>query len=219
MVSTRWHLLLPEFRGQHIWQHWHEFCVRIHWHECCCLWLEVNVAESKLNYNNSFPHRRFISTWGLSHRLKRIQDAEDTALQHNNRVAEGVYRQNRANETQFFVQTYSAENQIFPNNILDNIDKNEQECRKEMDEEEKVRMKRRHENLLSKKELAEQRKAEVRGLSSRNRVSSKNRSDLLRVLERVSKGRLLEFLDTMSPQEWRHWLVRTVCLAEGMFTV
>ena len=153
----------------------------------------------------------------MSHRLKRIQDAEETALQHSNHVAEGFYRQNRANETQIFVQTYNAENKTFPDNILASIDQNEQDFREEIDDEEKSRMNKRYENLLRMKEVANQRKAELKGLNCRNRISNQHRTYLCEVLEEISNGNLKEYLSSLNPTEWRHWLVRAVCLADGRF--
>ena len=153
----------------------------------------------------------------MSHRLRSIQEAEEKALNHDRRIAQDVYRQNKAVEVQNFVQTFQAETNLFPENVMENISKNEKACRKELDEQEKTRTKNRLENLLKKKELANKRKAEVKGISAKIRISSQNRDILRRVLDYCSDGELANYIEKMSAQAWRNWLVRTVCLCDGKF--
>ena len=112
------------------------------------------------------------------------------------------------------MQTYAAENNLFPENILKEIDQNERVNRKEMEEEEKSRAKRRLQNLLEKKNESNKKKAELRGLSAKNRISFKNKEDMRSILEELTNGELESFL-SLKPKEWRHWLLRIVCLTDG----
>jgi hypothetical protein len=69
---------------------------------------------------SSYTFRRIITTWALCHKSEEIQEAEEEALNHSNKVAKEAYMQNKMLKPQLLTQTYIREENLFPEKLKKN---------------------------------------------------------------------------------------------------
>ena len=65
----------------------------------------------------AYSFRKIVCTWALNHKSGEIRAAEEEALQHSVQVAKERYMQNKQTIPQNLVQTYSKEENLFPENF------------------------------------------------------------------------------------------------------
>ena len=71
----------------------------------------------------AYSFRKIVSTWALSHKSEEIRAAEEEALQHSLHVAKERYLQCKQIQPQNLVQTYSQEENLFPENLRKELHK------------------------------------------------------------------------------------------------
>ena len=71
----------------------------------------------------AYDFRKIVSTWALSHLSQEIRLAEEEALQHSLHVAKERYMLNKQVQPQTLVQTYTQEENLFPEKFREEIQK------------------------------------------------------------------------------------------------
>ena len=156
-----------------------------------------------------------MSTWALSHYNSEIREAEEESLQHSKQVARDHYQQNKQNKPQNLVQTYAREENIFPKNFKQVIDKIEDPLETKIKDKQKSRLENRIEKLKHEKAIYSKDLELNRPLSTLRRVSSVNISEFIHLVEEASMRRMEELL-MLKPRDFRDNIIRIVMATQGV---
>jgi hypothetical protein len=159
----------------------------------------------------AYDFRRIVCTWGLSHDDLEIREAEEQALQHRIDVARERYQQNK----QTFTQKYSQEENLFPPNILDEIEKTEAATKERVKKADETRAKRRFSKLISDREAYKKAKEENRPLGPKHRIHCGDREKFKELIEQMQDKSMKRLLKDLKPLRWRNKIVWLVCSGTG----
>ena len=178
--------------------------------------LEFKKLSSELGIDvTSFEFRKMSSTWGQTHPDIAIRNAESATLQHSQVVANTFYHVAKQIQPMKYVQTYTKENNAFPSKLQQLVNDDYKVLHPAIKEKEKMRSKRRIENLEREKEALKDEMYENRSLSVHNKIRSCDRNYFVQLVEEVSGQKIEELVSKMKLYDWRDLLVRIVCMADG----
>ena len=160
---------------------------------------------------SAYDFRKMISTWAMSHESLEIQQAETEALQHEIHVAKDKYSLNKQLKPQLLVQTYTIQEELFPEAFIDEVDKSKTKMADVLKDANDARVKARIGTLLKKKENYENIKRNNRPLGPHQRILGSLRNEFLKIIEEDSGVSIENILKEYSPSQWRHFIVRKVC--------
>ena len=198
-------------------------------------WLEDDETPFFLNSScNSFPSldlkklsilfgidvtaysfRRIVTTWALSHKSEEIRAAEEESLQHSLHVAKDRYMQNKQIKPQTLVQRYAKEENLFPQKFKESFQKDKSDIDLIIEQKQETRTKRRFSKLCSQQDLSKKLKFENRPLGPRNPILESDRRDFAATFEDLTGNKLENILVSLKPIQWRDYIVRVLCSAEG----
>lgn len=163
----------------------------------------------------AYDFRRIVCTWGLSHDDLEIRDAEEQALQHTINVARERYQQNKQMKPQIFTQKYSQEENLFPKNILDEIEKTEVATKERVKKADETRAKKRFSQLVSDRDAYKKAKKENRPLGPKHRIHCADRERFKELVEKMQDQSMKRLMKDLKPLKWRNKIVRLVCSGTG----
>ena len=173
-----------------------------------------HITEAVGTDITAYKFRKIVSTWALSHASEEIRSAEEEALQHSLKVAKANYMQNKMIKPQRLTQKYIEEENLFPDSVRVEIEKAESRVKSTIKETEKIRSKKRLETLINKKEAYKLLRLENKNLGPKHRILGTDRIKFLELLKKEKGIEVENYLDTMKPLQWRHFIVKTVCAAK-----
>ena len=178
--------------------------------------LDLKHISEAMNCDvTAYDFRRIVCTWALTHDNHEIREAEEEALQHRLQVAKDRYLQNKQSKPQNLTQTYAQEENLFPKQIMEEVDKTEAAHIIEMKENDERRAKKRYANLVNEKEAYKRSKLENKPLGPKHRVVESDRIRFKELVEEVQNRTIESLLVEMKPTQWRRFIVRLVCTTEG----
>ena len=163
----------------------------------------------------AYAFRKIISTWALTHKSQEIRAAEEEALQHSLHVAKERYMQAKQVQPQTLVQTYTQEENLFPEKFRMEIDKDKSNIERVIAEKKEKRSESRYSKLVKEKEIDKKLKFSNRPLGPRNSVLDSDRHEFAEALEIVTKSNVTELATTLKPIQWRDLVVRLVFSSPG----
>ena len=163
----------------------------------------------------AYNFRKIVSTWALSHKSEDIRKAEEEALQHSLHVAKERYLQSKQVQPQNLVQTYSQEENLFPEKFRNELARDHIEIKTAIAKKQDDRAKVRHSQLSKEKVLSKKIKFENRVLGPRTAVLESDRREFIKIFERLSGNKMEAILASFKPIQYRDLVVRVVCSFNG----
>ena len=161
----------------------------------------------------SYSFRRIVSTWSLSHKDEVIRKAEEDALQHSLKVATNDYLQNKEINPQLLTQKYNEEENLFPEEVRNEIKVTEKHQMSKISKTEEKRQKLLIATLQKGKKAAKQKKQKNKPLGPKHRILGNDRQKFREFIEDLTGERLEDTLK-LKPLPWRNFILRTICSAE-----
>ena len=175
-----------------------------------------HISEAMGTDVTAYSFRKIVSTWAQSHESEEIRNAEEEALQHKSQKIKDVYLQNKKIKPQILTSTYIEEDNLFPKEIRDEIEKTEIKNRDVDKQTEDGRIKKRYETLLKNKEAYKKSQLENKPLGPKHRILRSNIEMFKEIIEEITDEDIQKLLKQMKPLEWRNYLVRLLCRDEGL---
>ena len=163
----------------------------------------------------AYAFRKIVSTWALSHKSEEIRAAEEETLQHSLHVAKERYLQCKQIQPQNMIQTYSQEENLFPENFRKELKKDKTEIEKTIAKKKDDRTKMRFANLSKAKTLSKKKKFENRTLGPRTAVLEFDRQEFTQIFESFTGSKMEALLSDLKPIQFRDFVVRIVCSSTG----
>ena len=163
----------------------------------------------------AYSFRKIVATWALSHKSEEIRAAEEEALQHSLHVAKERYLQCKQLQPQNLVQTYSKEENLFPENLRKEIQKDKNEIKKTIDRKQDDRAKMRYANLNKEKTFSKKMKFKNRTLGPRTAILEIERQEFTQICESLTGCKMEALLSDLKPVQFRDFVVRVVCSSTG----
>ena len=163
----------------------------------------------------AYAFRKIVSTWALSHKSEEIRAAEEEALQHSLHVAKERYLQCKQIQPQNLIQTYSQEENLFPENFRNELKKDKTEIEKTIAKKKDDRTKMRYANLSKERILSKKIKFENRPLGPRTAVLESDRQEFTEICESLTGSKMKALLSDLKPIHFRDFVVRLVCSSTG----
>ena len=163
----------------------------------------------------AYSFRKMVSTWALTHKSEEIRAAEEEALQHSLHVAKERYHQAKQVQPQNFTQTYTQEENLFPESFRRELDKGKSDIELRVAKKQEERAKVRFSNLVKEKVLSKKSKYEHRPLGPRNAILESDRQEFEQIFQDATGSELKGLVTTLKPVQFRDLVVREVCSSSG----
>ena len=165
---------------------------------------------------SGYAFRRNVSTWAQSHQSKEIRNAEAECLQHSEQVARDSYRLNKQIKPQILTQRYVNEKNLFPDSFCEQLDKKEVKTSNLIKKKEKIRIQKRIDNLSIEKNKYKIVQRKNKPLGPRHRILLSDTHNFIKLMEEVSDLKYKKNLRQIKPAQFRNYIIREVCTAEGI---
>ena len=162
----------------------------------------------------AYSFRKIVSTWALTHKSEEIRTAEEEALQHSLHVAKERYLQNKQIQPQTLTQTYTREENLFPENFRKELEKDQSDIEMVIAQKRDERTKIRISQLSRQKEVSKKLKYENRPLGARKAILEADRKDFVNIVEGSTGSKFENLLTSLKPIQFRDFIVRLVCSSE-----
>jgi hypothetical protein len=174
--------------------------------------LDLKKLSSVLGVDvTAYDFRKIVSTWALTHTSDEIRHSEAETLQHSMAVAKERYLQAKQVQPQNLTQTYSKEENIYPEGFKKELERDKSHVEKVITEKQDKRAKERFSNLLIKKEVAKQEHLFNKPLGPRQKVLESDHSEFSTLVEEVTKTKMEDLISSLKPLQWRDFVVRLIC--------
>ena len=118
-------------------------------------------------------------------------------------------------QPQSLVQTYTQEENLFPEKFRKEIEKDKMNIEKLIAEKNERRSDLRFSKLVKQKEIDKKLKFSNRPLGARNSVLDSDRKEFSKILENESKSHVTDLVINLKPTQWRDLVVRLVFSCTG----
>ena len=159
----------------------------------------------------AYAFRKIVSTWALTHKCEEIRNAETEALQHSVNVAKERYLQSKQVQPQMLTQTYTQEENLFPDKFKKVMEKGKSQVDQIIFEKQAKRAKERHSKLIKEKQQTKNHSFLNKPLGPRQRILETDRREFFDIVEEASGHSTDELLSSLKPLQWRDFIVRLTC--------
>ena len=159
----------------------------------------------------AYAFRKIVSTWALTHKSEEIRKAEEEALQHSLHVAKDRYLQSKQVQPQTLAQTYTQEENIFPEKFRRELDKDKSDIEEVITKKQEDRAKLRYSKLFKQRKLSKKLKFANRPLGPRKAILESDRNEFATIFEVLTGSKLEDLVSTLKPIQFRDFIVRIVC--------
>ena len=174
--------------------------------------LDLKKLSSDLGIDvTAYCFRKIVSTWALTHKSAEIRSFEEEALQHSLHVAKERYLQSKQIQPQTLTQTYTREENLFPENFRKELEKDQSDIEMVIAKKRDVRTEMRISQLLKQKELSKKLKYENRPLGPRKAILEADRKEFVQLVEDSSGIEFDNLMTSLKPIQFRDFIVRLVC--------
>ena len=175
--------------------------------------VKTDACDGPSEKVNPGHYRHKLSTWAQIHPDSEVRECEADALQHDPQIAKNYYLLNKKSKPQKLVQTFVTETNSFPSNIQAAIDSAEDRAQEMLTTQAKDGKQARMEQLLKKKNEKVLLRLSNEDYGVKRRILNEDCKKFKVLMEKCHQVDVFEKMEKMSPREWRHFVVRTVCTA------
>ena len=176
-----------------------------------------HVSKAMGIHVTSYSFRDINSTWGSSHESEEIRRLEPSTLQHSALIAFDAYKQNKERDTQVYTQTFMQEEEFYSDKLKELVDE-DRRLKKQIAEEAKTtNQEKRYTELKRAKEQSENLLKKYRPLGPKCRIRGETKEKFRDLVLVVTGKDILEVVEVKKVKEWRHWILRVVCMTKGWY--